>query len=237
MTASTESVVGISPETKAAYDLERDIERRYPWVKKHEAIARHQRPVFSIERASLAAFYEVAHEYDLKSLPTYKAPVVLDIGANAGVFAWMALATWPDASILCYEPHPDTFDLLRKNMEGLNVKVFKAAVARDGGSSHLYEGARNRMCCALSDMEDQDMEVSWPVSVTSASSLPPCDVLKCDTEGTEIEIFESYPHLGSLKAVLVECHGDEPLNKVLAICLANGLTLLDRRMNTWRFIR
>ena len=224
---------GMSIEAAHAYDLE----RRYPWVKQHEAIARNQRPVFTIERASLAGFYEVAVEYDLKSLPTYKAPRVLDLGANVGIFAWLSLAFWPDAMVRCYEPHPDTHRNLVKNMVDLPVLVTRAAIGREAGSVKLYEGSRNRMCCSTKDLGDQDMEVSWDAEVFAASELPHCDVLKVDVEGCEVDVFEGYAHLETVKCALVECHNQDSVRKVTAICRGNGLNLLDRRLDVLRFIR
>jgi hypothetical protein len=43
-------------------------------------------------------------------------PVILDIGANVGSFAAWALGRWPGAHIHCYEPLPDNFVLLQKNL-------------------------------------------------------------------------------------------------------------------------
>ncbi|MGW2317450.1 FkbM family methyltransferase [Streptomyces sp. NPDC001680] len=42
-------------------------------------------------------------------------PVVLDIGANIGLFTLFAVHRWPDARVFAFEPVPDVFDALRRN--------------------------------------------------------------------------------------------------------------------------
>lgn len=202
------------------------------------AIARNKRPKFTIERASIAAFYEVHQEYKLFLLPRYKAPRVLDLGANYGVFSWSVCLQWPDATVIAYEAHPDTARDLRNNMEGLPVDVHHAAITGDGRAVKLYEGARNRLCCSVrTDLNDQDLECGWEVPGVSAKDLPACDILKCDVEGLEVEILESYPHMATLRALLVECHTELDMRKVAAIAGAAGLTLLSQESNTLRFCR
>jgi len=193
--------------------------------------------MFTIERDSLPSVFEVAQEYDLRSLPTYKEPRILDLGANFGVFSWMALQVWPGASSRAYEPNPVTFDHLVRNTAFMKVDPVRAAVTRSKGHIRLNDGARNSLCCSTVDRGDQDMEHGWIVETVAALDLPPCDILKCDTAGTEVDVFETYPHLAGVKCVLVECHSDEAFRKVQAICTANGLLLLDRRDNTLRFVR
>lgn len=207
------------------------------WADRAAAISRNKRPKFTIERDSIAAFYEVHQEYALHTLPTYKAPRVLDLGANAGVFSWMVFQHWPDATVTAYEPHPDTYRALLGNTDGMAVEVINAAVTREAGTVKLYEGRRNRLCCSTLDLGDQDVECSWEVAAVAAVTLPPCDVLKVDTEGAEVDILETYQHLATVKCVLVECHSAELHQKVVAILSCNGLTALDQRSNTVRFVR
>jgi tetratricopeptide (TPR) repeat protein len=44
------------------------------------------------------------------------------------------------------------------------------------------------------------------VHTIDAGTLPRCDVLKIDTEGSEVDILLGYPHLKSVKVLLVEPH-------------------------------
>ena len=53
-------------------------------------------------------------EYDIAYW--HPAPVILDIGANIGSFAAWAFKRWPAAQVHCYEPLPDNFALLKRNL-------------------------------------------------------------------------------------------------------------------------
>jgi predicted RNA methylase len=53
-------------------------------------------------------------EYDVRYRATQ--PGILDIGANVGSFAAWALKRWPACYVHCYEPLPDNFALLKKNL-------------------------------------------------------------------------------------------------------------------------
>ncbi|MCD7444483.1 FkbM family methyltransferase [Streptomyces lincolnensis] len=56
-------------------------------------------------------------------------PVVVDVGANIGMFALFMATNFPDARVFSFEPVPRTFDALHKNVGGLaNVSVFNMAL-------------------------------------------------------------------------------------------------------------
>ena len=57
--------------------------------------------------------------------PTLKPKMIVDIGSNIGSSIIYFHQQFPDAKILGFEPHPDTFRVLEKNVADLNgVKVF-----------------------------------------------------------------------------------------------------------------
>ena len=56
----------------------------------------------------------VEHCYDVPNLPS--APFVIDAGANIGLFSLWMKQKYPSAKILAFEPAPQTFDVLRRNL-------------------------------------------------------------------------------------------------------------------------
>lgn len=140
-------------------------------------------------------------EYDIPELNPVK-PRVLDIGANVGAFATWAARRWPGADITCYEPNPDNFELLCKNVSAVCIN---AAVWSSEGEKFLFEGHSNSGECSLF-RDWRDKEYGHMVKTVAAHDLPPCDVLKIDTEGSESAILNNYPHLDECKAVLMEWH-------------------------------
>lgn len=145
-------------------------------------------------------------EYDIPELNPEK-PVVLDIGANVGAFAIWAAGRWPGCSLRCYEPNPENFELLTKNLfEKIpHYTVINAAVWDSEGEKFLYDGYTNQGECSLfHDWRKQ--ETGHTVRTINAASLPPCDILKIDTEGSESIILGAYPHLETCSAVMLEWH-------------------------------
>lgn len=204
-------------------------------------------PIVEVPRASLWQVREVCEEYAYQHWPRMIQPRVLDIGANVGIFALGVLEMLPDARVMSFEPHPETFELLKKNTAGLPIECHNMAVIGwERGSPTdlaLHEGKRNRLCCSLFDMGDQDMTTAIPVATFLAAELPPCDVLKVDTEGAELEIIGAYRHLGNVKLLMYEFHGpneDQKMDEALRIgAVANraGLVFKEQRASTMHFVR
>ncbi|QUQ67485.1 FkbM family methyltransferase [Kutzneria sp. CA-103260] len=48
-----------------------------------------------------------------------KRPVVVDVGANIGLFTLFAAREWPGALVHAFEPVPEVFDVLRDNIRAL----------------------------------------------------------------------------------------------------------------------
>lgn len=96
-------------------------------------------------RADLGVLNQIfkAQDYTLKRLrrgaelqivgQVLERPLILDAGANIGAsVCWFAF-NFPRAHIVAIEPDEDNFELLRRNTEGLNVELHRAALgARDG---------------------------------------------------------------------------------------------------------
>ena len=191
-------------------------------------------------------------DYDLWSLPQWRlgampaSPRVLDIGANAGLFSLFVGERWPGAHVMAFEPHPETFALLEHNVRGRNVAAHCKAVSDDSAPRELHEGATSGECSLRSDLKDplgpRQKDHGPVVDCVDAAELPPCDVLKIDTEGYEVPILRRYRHLARVHVLLAEAHhvdGDRPgeLARIRELGEAAGLTLLDVREKTVRMLR
>ena len=147
--------------------------------------------------------------YDVHGLEFEEPPVILDVGANIGAFAVWAGKRWPLASITCYEPHPAMADLCRRNT-GPEVEVFAVAVTGDESEApvKLFDGTLNQGERTIHPIAGAHAETFTETPSMFAGKLPPCDVLKIDTEGCEREILEHYPagYLEKCSAVFLEWH-------------------------------
>lgn len=173
-----------------------------------------------------------AGAYDVGPLPS-DPKVVLDIGANLGSFTVWAARKWPTCGIHAYEPHPDTFAMLEKNVEeyGTNgqssalpmalICLHNQAVYADGDLD-LYPGLPNCGCASLWKGEEQ-RPVPMRVRGVSPTKLPPCDFLKIDTEGSELGILLGYPFLETVTAVALEYHSARDQRMLVAVLEDAGL--------------
>lgn len=60
-----------------------------------------------------------SHCYDVAPLPDQ--PVIIDVGANIGLFALYIKKKYPTAKIIAFEPAPATFAVLRQNLKLHNI--------------------------------------------------------------------------------------------------------------------
>ncbi len=150
----------------------------------------------------LGLFGEVvtADVYRIREL-TFTPDLVFDIGANVGVFAHFARSLWPDAKIVCVEPHPANFEQLENNRPMGDTVLINAAIG-DSGPVVRAKGAVNGAHEAylspglgyeVSHLEDESYELT-DVEVIAFSEVffahyrgddNPATLLKLDCEGGE----------------------------------------------------
>jgi FkbM family methyltransferase len=138
-------------------------------------------------------------------------PYIIDCGANIGISVLRYKQLFPQARILAFEPDPQAYDLLERNIKSNkidNVKTIQAAVwsaegtmpfyTEPGQGSHLVEIRSYRKgmpqidvnTIALVDYLDEEI-----------------DLLKIDIEGAELEVLKhSVNELGMVKNLIVEVH-------------------------------
>jgi FkbM family methyltransferase len=136
------------------------------------------------------------------------APVILDIGANVGSFAAWAIGRWPGCHVHCYEPLPDNFALLAKNLAqcaGRSVSLYNFAIG-DPRLTRLLLGRNNCGEASFYDIGEQLAE-SVEVETRDPAVLPKAEIVKIDTEGSEIDILARKPSL-DFDAVLLEYHSE-----------------------------
>jgi FkbM family methyltransferase len=141
-------------------------------------------------------------------------PVILDIGANVGSFAAWALKRWPGAHVHCYEPLPDNFALLKKNLgriEGSAVSLNNFAIG-DPSLKSLYLGRNNCGEASFYDVGEQST-ITVDVETRAPSVLPKAHIMKIDTEGSEIDILGRMSSL-DFDVIMLEYHSEANRRKI-----------------------
>lgn len=164
-------------------------------------------PVISFPLDCFAAFQEVVSDYSPNLDFTGGSPLVLDIGANVGAFSLLAKLRWPNARFVCYEPDPTTFAFLDKNV-GWFAKTVNAAVVLADEAVFLKRGFESRLCSSVKPIVEYQTNAEDVAILTRfAEDLPQADVVKIDTEGSEVDIVKGLTYILP-KLLMVEYHSE-----------------------------
>lgn len=153
---------------------------------------------------------------------------VLDIGANTGQFARVALKRFPRAKIWCFEPLPGAYNLLKeleRRSDGRIAALNFALGAKQGvmDMNHHNEHSPSSSLMQTTEMCEEYFpqtrtQTSVPVEVRRLDEVfskfptPPFEdlVIKIDVQGYEAEVIEGGANTVALaKAVIVEISLDE----------------------------
>lgn len=145
------------------------------------------------------------------------ARTVLDVGANIGYVAHDFTKRWPNASVICFEPTPETFERLRANVGDLDrVTCVQAAVTdRDGtatfhvdnkafgggANSLLDHAAEFTLTAPRHDYRTIEVPAVRLDSYCHQEGIDHVDVLKLDIEGAEPLAIQGASELFSHSAV------------------------------------
>jgi FkbM family methyltransferase len=157
-----------------------------------------------------ATFYQVfiKKQYNI-ALPK-KPEVLIDGGANIGLFTILIKNKYPNAKIICIEPDPENFDLLRKNVLAYeNVYCENCGLWNRDTLLNVYD-KYNGGKCALIVEEDKEGKIK-SISLDTLMkkySLDRIDVLKLDIETSEKNLFtENFQNwLSKTKVIIIELH-------------------------------
>jgi FkbM family methyltransferase len=144
---------------------------------------------------------------------------VLDIGANVGVTALYFSRIFPNANIHAFEPAPDNFAVLRKNIANCaRIRAFNFALGAQDATLELFasDNPVNFGGYSLHAAgSDTSKKLSIPVRnvavVLKEIGVAAVDVIKVDTEGAEWEILTAFPEsvLRSAHYITGELHGNK----------------------------
>lgn len=137
--------------------------------------------------------------------------LIIDIGANVGMWAIRYALLYPECHFICYEPYSVNARHLRMGIEinGLkNVELVDKAVTHDGRDITVIMNPVNSAGASALNFHESDMFPRERVKAVSLNAVcenhASIDALKVDIEGGEYLLFEGFRHWDKLKKVFIQ---------------------------------
>ncbi len=131
--------------------------------------------------------------------------VVVDVGANIGLFSLFAAAHSPDVRILAFEPAPAAFEALRANGEAYapNLEAFNVGVCDRPGTAPFTFYARSSVFSGFHADEAADRAALGAVVRTMLGDQPGVDpaMLDAEVEALTRDRLNPTPHLARTTSV------------------------------------
>jgi FkbM family methyltransferase len=151
--------------------------------------------------------------YPFDQLP-FEPDVVMDCGANIGLFTLLALSRFPNSRLIAFEPDPENIESLRKHVtvNHLKIEFVEAAVSTEDGQANFEAGLG--VGSALTDgrptagriIHVRTVKLARLIAEAASKKL----LLKLDVEGAEDRLFpDIIDHLPATCSVFFETHGGE----------------------------
>lgn len=139
-------------------------------------------------------------DYEAQGVVFEDGWTVIDIGAGIGDFAVDTAKRFPKSVIHAFEPFPESFDLLCKNIKLNqldNVKPYMTGVGGDGSDMKISSDQPQAVMQRTVQQSSTDMNSAISIESTTLDAffdqmnLSQCDFLKIDCEGAEFGILFS----------------------------------------------
>ena len=124
--------------------------------------------------------------------------VFYDIGANKGVYSLLASEN-PETKIYTFEPHPETYNELKRNIElnERNVQILNLALGDRNGSTKFTDEAGSCVNKIILDTNPNEINKTITVPLKTLDNLinegvDIADIVKIDVEGFEYGVLQGF---------------------------------------------
>lgn len=171
-------------------------------------------------------YREIFIDQEYKFSSKTKSPFIIDCGSHIGLSILYFKKIYPDSKIIGFEPSPENFQILQKNIKEnklSNVKVFNYALSDKEGVTDLHVSFDQNDPWTWGDTiiydmwgdENKDKKVSIRTVKLSKYINKPVDLIKVDIEGSEQKVLEEIENkLHFVNEIVMEYHGTKTGIKV-----------------------
>jgi FkbM family methyltransferase len=151
--------------------------------------------------------------------------VILDIGANTGIYALVSKTLNPEAKVLAFEPVKRVFEKLKANISLNNYAItpYPYAVSDHCGEATFYDTDEDHTYSITIGKDLSQDNRYHPVQVTITTiddiaregALETIDLIKIDVESHEPEVLKGFSGVSKYQpAILIEILSDEVGSRV-----------------------
>lgn len=140
--------------------------------------------------------------------------VVVDLGANIGLFSLCCFLRWPTTAVHAVEASGSTYAVLARNRArhpGLNWQTYRAAVLDRHGEVSFKQSdySTTRRVADSSDAHVETVPAATLRDLLDRMGVAEVDLLKMDIEGAEERVLRASAHeLGRIRQMVLELHPD-----------------------------
>jgi FkbM family methyltransferase len=162
-------------------------------------------------------FFDSVYEFQCST----EAPLIVDAGANIGISALYFKHLFPSSRIICFEPDPKTYELLKENCRGnklTNVDLHQVALSSQSGEAPFYSDASANNYVGMS-LNKRLQGKGYPLKTATIQTeklssfiIEKTDLLKLDIEGSELFVLKDLAATNKITLIermIIEYHSDE----------------------------
>ena len=141
--------------------------------------------------------------------------VIFDVGAYVGDVSAMYKKLFPQSTIYCFEPFPDSFQKLNRFSGDASIKAHQIAFSDKEGkttfninvdlscNSLLTPTESDFKCYSAKSIKDGEIQVETNTldNFCAGSRISCIDILKLDVEGAEVKVLEGASRMLSKQAI------------------------------------